>query len=283
MIAVALAGVAGLVAGSVLLALSHELLVHPVLQRENHRGHRLPTAMGLILVVALVAVEGARALGWVVGVGRPAVAPARMLVLVAVVGFGFLGAVDDLLGDERDRGLRGHLGALVRGRLSTGMVKLAGGAAFALVLAAVTGAGRGQALVDGALVALAANLGNLLDRAPGRTAKWALVAYVPIALAAGGAPVGSAAAALVGVTAALLWGDLRERFMLGDAGANALGAGLGMAVVLAVSGSVRCVVAGVLLALTLASEVVSFSRVIERVPPLRAFDRLGRLGPGGHR
>ena len=32
----------------------------------------------------------------------------------------------------------------------------------------------------------------------------------------------------------------------------------------------------VLIALNLLSEVVSFSRVIERVPPLRWFDRLGR-------
>ena len=35
----------------------------------------------------------------------------------------------------------------------------------------------------------------------------------------------------------------------------------------------------VLLALNLASEVVSFSEVIDRVPPRRALDRLGRHAP----
>ncbi len=281
MIAVGLAGLAGLLAALALLALTPELLDHPVLQRENYRQHQLATAMGMLVVFALIAVEGVRAMGWVVGVGRPAVAPARMLVLSAVVAFGFLGVIDDLLGDTRERGLRGHVKALLAGRASTGILKLAGGAAVALVLAAVTGASRGQVLVDGALIALAANCGNLLDRAPGRTAKWALVAYVPLALTAGTEPVGSAVAALAGAVAALLPGDLRERYMLGDVGANAIGAGLGMGVVLATSTTTRVVVACGLLALTLASEVVSFSRVIQAVPPLRAFDRAGRLPHGG--
>jgi UDP-N-acetylmuramyl pentapeptide phosphotransferase/UDP-N-acetylglucosamine-1-phosphate transferase len=67
--------------------------------------------------------------------------------------------------------------------------------------------------------------------------------------------------------------------MLGDTGANALGAALGCAAVLIVGDRVRDVIAVVLLALTLASEVVSFSRVIAAVAPLRALDRLGRLRP----
>ena len=87
-------------------------------------------------------------------------------------------------------------------------------------------------------------------------------------------------APVAGATAALLPGDLRERFMLGDTGANALGAALGTAVVIAAGPGTRTVVAIVLLALNLASEAVSFSRVIESVGPLRAFDRLGRSPAG---
>jgi UDP-N-acetylmuramyl pentapeptide phosphotransferase/UDP-N-acetylglucosamine-1-phosphate transferase len=69
--------------------------------------------------------------------------------------------------------------------------------------------------------------------------------------------------------------------MLGDTGANALGAALGSATVLVVGPGVRDIVALVLLALTLLSEVVSFSRVIAVVPPLRSIDRLGRLQDPG--
>ena len=67
--------------------------------------------------------------------------------------------------------------------------------------------------------------------------------------------------------------------MLGDTGANVLGAVLGLALVLAAAPSTRVAVAAVLLVANLVSEVVSFSRLIERVAPLRAFDALGRVGP----
>jgi UDP-GlcNAc:undecaprenyl-phosphate/decaprenyl-phosphate GlcNAc-1-phosphate transferase len=269
--------VAGAVAATLLLRTTADVWGHPHLERENYRGVRLPTAVGALLVTAVVAVEGARVLLGVVHLGDVAVAPGRVGVLTAVVTFGFLGLLDDILGDAGDRGLGGHLGAAVRGRVTTGAVKLGGGVAVALVLAATfDGEQAERVLVDGALIALAANLGNLLDRAPGRAIKWGLVAYVPVALAAGTTAPGTALAVVVGAAAALLAGDLAERFMLGDTGANALGAALGMAVVLSTSFGVRVGAAAVLLVATLASERVSFSRVIDAVAPLRAFDRLGR-------
>ena len=83
------------------------------------------------------------------------------------------------------------------------------------------------------LIALAANLGNLLDRAPGRTIKFGLVAYVPIAIAIGTAPIGIARRAGDGRRrSGCSRDDLHERLMLGDTGANVIGAVLGLAVVL---------------------------------------------------
>lgn len=271
------AGLAGAVATLVLLHAASAVLAQPALDRENHRGHHLPTAVGLVLVAAVVAVDGGRTLLGVLGLGDAGTAPARTLILMAVVAFGFLGLLDDLLGDAHDRGLRGHLRAAMRGRVTTGFIKLGGGVAVALVLAGqIDGDQPGRVLLDGALIALAANIGNLLDRAPGRTIKWALLGYVPLAVAAGTAATGVALAVVAGSAAALLWGDLRERFMLGDTGANALGAALGVATVLEAGRPVRTSVVLALLALTLLSEVVSFSRIISAVPPLRRFDLLGR-------
>jgi len=63
--------------------------------------------------------------------------------------------------------------------------------------------------------------------------------------------------------------------MLGDAGANALGAVVG-ALLLAGPMWLLWAAAAVLLALQLASERVSFTRVIESNRVLRAADRLGR-------
>lgn len=271
------AAAAGAAAAVVLLRTMAGVLAHPVLERENYQGRRLPTAVGFVLVAAVVAVDGGRALLGLVGVGGAETAPARLLVLAAVVAFGFLGLLDDLLGDAHDRGLTGHLRAALRGRVTTGFVKLGGGTAVALVLAGtIVGDRPERVLVDGALIALAANLGNLLDRAPGRTIKWALLPAVPLLLAAGTGATGVALGVVLGAASALLVGDLREQMMLGDTGANALGAALGVATVLEASEGARSITVGCLLTLTLLSELVSFSRIIDATPPLRWFDRLGR-------
>lgn len=268
---------AGLAASLLLLRATTAVFAQPVLARENYRGHRLPTAAGLLLVAAVIAVEGGRTLIGSLGAGDAATAPARLVVIGALVSFGFLGLVDDLLGDAHDRGLRGHIAAALRGRVTTGFVKLGGGAAVALVLAgAVNGDRPARVVADGALIALAANMGNLLDRAPGRTLKWGLIAYAPLAVLAGSQAPGVALAVVVGAAVGLLPGDLREAHMLGDTGANALGAALGVTTVLVAGPGARQVTVLVLLGLTLLSEVVSFSRIIGAVPPLRILDRWGR-------
>ena len=64
--------------------------------------------------------------------------------------------------------------------------------------------------------------------------------------------------------------------MLGDAGANPLGAVAGLGLCLATSLGARIVLVLLLLGLNLASERVSFSTVIERTTWLAAVDRWGR-------
>ena len=274
---VLLAWAVGFLAVRFLLQTGREMWSAPALARENFRGRRVFTAAGLVLIMAVLVVEAGRSGFGALGLGdEPGVNAARPLVVYAAFGFGLLGFVDDMLGGA-DRGFRGHLIALAHGRLTSGMVKLLGGAAIALVLAAVPGFVTWQRLVaDAVLIALAANLANLLDRAPGRVVKCSLVAYLPLAIIAGTGPVGVAVAPLMGAAVGVLPEDLRERVMLGDTGANILGGVLGLVVVLECSRTARNGVFIALIVANLVSEFVSFGTVIERIPPLRWFDRLGR-------
>jgi UDP-GlcNAc:undecaprenyl-phosphate GlcNAc-1-phosphate transferase len=271
----------GLVTVRFLRIVSGEILSSPTLERQNYRGHTLPTAGGLFIVLTVLVIDAGRSVLGALGVGpESGLTEARSAVLFAVFGFGLLGLIDDLAAVGQDRGFKGHLRALREGRVTTGMLKLVGGAAVAVVLVATPGFKSGRTLiVDALLIALAANLGNLLDRAPGRTIKFGLVAYVPIAIAVGSAPIGIAIAPVMGAALGLLGDDLHERLMLGDTGANVIGAVLGLAVVLGSRDSIRLGVMLVLLALNVAAELVSFSRVIDAVPFLRWFDRLGGRRP----
>jgi UDP-N-acetylmuramyl pentapeptide phosphotransferase/UDP-N-acetylglucosamine-1-phosphate transferase len=251
---------------------------NPVLLRENYRGASIPTAIGVVIVLTMVALTAigamAEAFGWW---DEPVTATSRRIVLPAVLGFGFLGLFDDLAGAGHHRGFGGHAAALAKGSVTSGMLKLFGGALIAI--AVVAGIPRvphaGWLLLDAAVVALAANLANLLDRAPGRTTKVAAVGFAVLALATRRWDLLSGPAIALGAAGALLGPELRERGMLGDTGANALGAAIGVGVVLAVPRPGRVAVLAGLLALNLASEWISFSRVIEAVAPLRWFDHLG--------
>ncbi len=275
---VVVAFVVGVLAVRFLRLAGSEVLSAPALTRRNYRDHLIPTAGGLFVVLAVLGIEATRAVLGALGVGEAnGLSLARSEVLFAVMAFGFLGVVDDLVAVGVERGFRGHLGALGRGRITTGVVKLAGGAAVAVVLVATPGFANGRSLVvDAVLIALAANLGNLLDRAPGRTIKYGLVGYVPIAVALGGSATGVALAPVMGAALGLLGDDLHERLMLGDTGANVIGAVLGLGLVLGTGKDTRLGVLIFLAVLNVGAELVSFSRVIERIPPLRAFDRLGR-------
>ena len=276
---VAGAFVVGLVTAAAVWVLSAAAFSAAVFQRENFRGRPLPTAVGIIVALVVLATDAVVAVVAAGGAEPNAAAVEGLrLTTFTALGFGLLGLLDDLGGAGESGGFAAHLRALAEGRLTTGAIKLFGGAAVAVVVVATREPDSvGRVLADGALVALAANLGNLFDRAPGRTIKVALVAFLVLVLAVGAEPELAGVALAVGAGAGLLTADLGERLMLGDAGANVLGAALGLGVVLACSPGVRTVVLVLVAALNLASEWVSFSRVIAAAPPLRAADRWGRL------
>lgn len=196
---------------------------------------------------------------------------------LVTAGAALAGAVDDLTGSAASaKGLRGHLRALSRGEVTTGALKIGALAGSGLLACAWSDhrQGRGMTfstLVGGALVAGSANLANLLDLRPGRALKVFLAGGA--VLVAGGRP---AAAAVCGAGLVVLRDDLRGTSMLGDTGANPLGAAVGLAVAQAVGPRLRLASLAVVTALTLASERVSFTRVIESTPVLRELDRWGR-------
>jgi UDP-GlcNAc:undecaprenyl-phosphate/decaprenyl-phosphate GlcNAc-1-phosphate transferase len=239
--------------------------------RTNHRGEPVTLLEGPALTVASVA-------GSAIG---PGLAPrARAALAVAGTGAAAFGGYDDLAGSGSRRGFRGHLGALAHGEVTTGAVKLGGIGATGLVSALLLGGGPGDVAVNAGLVAGSANLLNLFDLRPGRALKVALGSGTLLAAGARGGPSRAGAlpavAAPLGAAAALLPEDLGERAMLGDAGANALGALLGVAAAASLSRPARLALLAAITGLTAASEVVSFTAVIERTPALRWLDMLGR-------
>ena len=131
-----------------------------------------------------------------------------------------------------------------------------------------------ERLLGGALVAGSANLVNLFDLRPGRALKVVGLVAAPAQL--GGARAAAVLGPTIGAGLAVARDDLGERAMLGDCGANALGAALGVAGASTLPRRWLVVVTGAVVGLTLASERLSFSTVIDEDAVLRWVDLLGR-------
>lgn len=227
------------------------------------------------------------------------VLPTELLpVVVYALGVLALGLLDDAFGGETtrpthagdggggdgasagrrlpQRGWRGHGAATLRGELSTGALKAAGSLGLALLAMSYLGLSNARWLLAAAVLVLATNVFNLLDLRPGRATK----AFV---LLGAGLAIGSANLHplwVLGLFAApaLVAGvyDLRERVMLGDTGANLLGALAGLWLVLTLSGAGQLVALALLAAITLYGELRSISALVERTPVLRQLDSWGR-------
>lgn len=217
--------------------------------------------------------------------------------VVASLGGGLAGYIDDVDQGAHDggkvaKGLKGHLGALAHGQVTTGVIKIAGIGASALAASALVGSkatsvsGKAADLaLNTVLIAGTANLANLLDLRPGRALKATVLVATPLSYfscAAAKAPASPASAQRLlasGLNAAAITAlveDLQETTMLGDTGANAAGALLGTSLAANDSRKLRLGAALGVVGLILASEKVSFSKVIAANPALNWLDQLWR-------
>jgi UDP-N-acetylmuramyl pentapeptide phosphotransferase/UDP-N-acetylglucosamine-1-phosphate transferase len=243
--------------------------------RANYRRRELPFPFGVVIVFA--AVFALVPLALIARFADARALPEELsLVVPYALGVAFLGLADDVLSGE-ERGWRGHGAAILRGGFSTGALKAVGALGLALyVLAAAGGRDDADYLLAVAVLVLATNLFNLLDLRPGRAVK----AFV---LLGAGLTVGAWDArplAALGLFAApvLVAGayDVRERAMLGDTGSNLIGALAGLWLVLTLSTVGLAIATGVLVIVTAYGEIRSLSALIDRVPPLRFLDSIGR-------
>ncbi|CAM3112648.1 UDP-N-acetylmuramyl pentapeptide phosphotransferase/UDP-N-acetylglucosamine-1-phosphate transferase [Stackebrandtia soli] len=252
------------------------------LERRNHHGGIVSLKEGP--AAAIGATTGA-----VIGARRPSEAAAAA---IAGLGSGAVGLYDDVVGarpEHTAKGLRGHLLALTEGRVTSGALKVLGAGLSGLAAAALIDADGGREVRGGKIgrvthtmlgagvIAGMANLMNLFDLRPGRALKVATAVTGP--LSGRDDASGRIALGTMGAASALLPEDLSEETMLGDCGANALGALMGLSLAARSGPVVRGALLAGITALTLTSEKVSFTQVIADTPVLRHLDEFGRKSP----
>jgi UDP-GlcNAc:undecaprenyl-phosphate GlcNAc-1-phosphate transferase len=247
--------------------------------RRNYRGAAVAFPLGAALVASgLVALAPLAPLDALADEGL--LEPELGRWITYLVGIAFLGLFDDVLGrgaaEDTARGWRGHARAVASGRLSTGAIKALGALALAAFVLARRGEEGWQYVADIALLLLATNLINLFDTGPGRAEK--VLGLIAVGLCVGAWTLEPLE--LIGpLVPAVVFGaayTLRERAMLGDTGSNYLGAIAGVWILVSLDETGRLIALGVIATITAYGEFRSLGTLIERFPPLRFLDSLGR-------
>lgn len=240
---------------------------------KNYKGEKIPFAVGLIFP-----------LGYIVSVIPLLISVENTEYLLKFCylqyGFAVLGLLDDFLGNGTSKGLKGHLNSFFKkGVITTGFLKASFGLviAFTLTLTYLDLEFNSLfiLLLDVLIIALSANAINSLDLRPGRAGKifllvsiyfylttglWEFVHIIPIIL----------------MVIIFLPGDLKGRYMLGDAGANALGAALGGYTAFFYDYGTKIYLLGALILFHIITESISLTYIIEKTPIISNFDKWGR-------
>lgn len=201
--------------------------------------------------------------------------PAARLYMIAILGFGLLGFLDDVFGSREVGGFRGHFNKLfIEKKLTTGAIKAIGGGLISVYLGHKTSGFRlPMWALDTAIIALAANVVNLMDLRPGRALFVFFVGLLAAAVLAMGWLSGPVVVMTVALAAAgVAHYDTRGRAMLGDVGSNVLGAVLGLTLALDTKVIAKLVAVAVFLVINIYSERRSISELIERHPVLKSID-----------
>jgi UDP-GlcNAc:undecaprenyl-phosphate GlcNAc-1-phosphate transferase len=280
----------GFVAAALLAPALLRTLTDAAHTRANYRERLLAFPFGVLIVVAaLLALIPLVLLQRLAGTDL--FHPEMLPIALYALGVGALGLIDDTLGDARPgthgdasgaparaapRGWRGHGRAALHGELSTGTLKAAGSLGLALFAMSFEGLSKSRWLLAVGVLVLATNVFNLLDLRPGRAIKAFVLLGAGLTLGSLDArPLWSLGLFAAPALVAGLY-DLRERAMLGDTGANLLGALAGLWLVLTLSGAGQLIALALLVAITIYGELRSISALVERTPGLRALDSWGR-------
>lgn len=246
------------------------------LVRKNYSGKQIPTSAGVIFVTS----ASFAAMIAVVLYGFTSLkAQSALLCLLLVVGSSLVGLIDDVCSSDASRGLIGHVKTSVKERqMTTGLLKAVIIWSLAFVSVTVSRGAKPLFILvfDATLISLAANFMNLLDLRPLRSIKAFSIILALLLLGDYHSSAGLVSVGLAGGVLAALNDELSEECMMGDAGANPLGAALGYWIASRLAVFVKALALLFLILVHIYSERRSLSKAIDGNSVLRFIDRLGR-------
>ncbi len=247
-----------------------QMLVNFNLLKKNYMDDYIPVTGGIILISSTI-------INWyivyILNLINEQFFNIYMFIILII---GFTGLLDDICGSKLTQGFKGHFKSLINGKLTTGIFKVITTIFVSIVVVLELKIySFSEIIINAGIIILMTNLLNLLDLRPARSIKFFIgisvllilinlnyiIYFIPF---------------LIPLIFYLPY-ELKAKIMLGDSGANLLGAVLGFnTVVLLDTLFIRFIVLLSLIALNLLSEKYSYSTIIKKNFILNWIDKLGR-------
>ncbi|HHW02678.1 MAG TPA: UDP-N-acetylmuramyl pentapeptide phosphotransferase [Thermoanaerobacterales bacterium] len=242
------------------------------IEKENYKNRRIKTAGGIVIVLSVLLIS-LTSLLW-------SYQDETLIIIISVACMGFVGFLDDIFGNSRAKGFKGHFKLLLKGDISTGVLKAFTGLATSAAIAFTNkNTSFFQLATDTFLIAFAINSLNILDLRPGRACKFFLFSMIMIAIydiLKGHENLYYHFIPIITSTIVFFYYDLKEYVMMGDTGSNVLGICFGLSMVWILPMEYKMIIAVFLFCLNLAAEKSSLSKIIQRFKLLRLIDNIGR-------
>lgn len=253
-----------------LIIFTFYLKKYNVLLKKNFIGKKIPCCMGIVL-----------SLSWTIYLLQIffSTADIKWLILsLSICCISVVGLLDDIFGDNKSKGFKGHITRFLKnGEFSTGLLKMVSMPVVIFVSSVILQKKVVESVFYAIFGSLCVNLFNLFDLRPGRCIK---VLWISVAVLSFFVHIDRVAVGLLTLTIPFFIGDLREFYMLGDAGSNVIGYLFFLILTNSYSASYNLfliwAVFIVVFVLNVLSERLSFSKVIERNKFLNFIDMLGR-------
>ena len=237
---------------------------------ENFRSQSIPNAMGLLFIFVQVIT---------IGILQIIYNFTNDFNLIYLLGFGFIGIIgllDDLIGEKKIKGLRGHIKAFFRGTLTTGAIKAFLGLFISLVVSSYISFDIINFIVNALVIALFTNCINLFDLRPGRAAKVFIIVSAVFIITGFARDINYIIFSMYGLLIPYMILDLKAEIMMGDTGANVLGFTLGIYAAIGFQLMPKVIILSILVIIHYLAEKVSFSKIIENNRILKYLDDMGR-------
>lgn len=235
----------------------------------NYESRKIPSCMGIVFVITQTITSLLSLL--LLKINRVIVS----YYLICMLFIAIISLIDDLLGNHKIKGFKGHILNLFRGNVTTGVLKAATGFICSFFISFFTSNNLYETILNTSILVLCVNFINLMDLRPGRAAKITIVLIIPLLLSQTHNNTFISISAL-GFLIVYLPKDLKGTMMLGDIGANTLGWTLGVQLILNIDLMTKLITLIMLVTIHIIAEKYSISEIIENNRLLNYLDNLGR-------